>query len=60
VTDRDSKLTDISAVIRHETPKAYLVFDGAKEVWLPKSMVEENDDGTFTMPEWLAHEKGLI
>lgn len=33
-------------------------------VWLPKSQieVEENKDGTctVTMPEWLAHDKGLI
>jgi hypothetical protein len=54
------QLTDIACVVRHETHAAYLIFDGAKEAWLPKSMVEENDDGTFTMPEWLAHEKGLI
>jgi hypothetical protein len=56
----DSKLTDIAAVVRYETPAAWLLFDGTKEVWVPKSQVEENDDGTFTMPEWLAKEKGLI
>ena len=60
MTDRDSRLTEISAVIRHETKAAWLIFDGAKEVWVPKSMIEDNDDGTFTMPEWLAKEKGLI
>lgn len=61
------KLIDISAELRHETEKAYLVFDGRsdkdkKEIvnWLPKSQVEMNDDGTFTMPEWLALEKGFI
>lgn len=56
----DSKLTDIAAELRHETPRAYLVYDGAQEVWLPKSQCEMNDDGTFTLPEWLAKEKGLI
>ncbi len=56
----DPKLTDIAAELRHETPKAYLVFDGATEVWLPKSMTEKNSDGTFTLPEWLAKDKGLI
>lgn len=62
MTDRDSKLTDIAAVLRGEsrTGLAWLIFDGAKEAWVPKSMVEDNDDGTFTMPEWLAKEKGLI
>lgn len=29
-------------------------------VWVPKSQVENNEDGTFTMPEWLALDKGFI
>lgn len=28
--------------------------------WIPKSMVENNKDGTYTMPEWLALDKGFI
>ncbi len=56
----DTRLTDIAAELRHETPRAYLIFDGATEVWLPKSQTELNSDGTFTLPEWLAKEKGLI
>lgn len=56
----DPKLIDIAGELRHETAKAFLVFDGAKEVWLPKSIVEHNDDGTWTLPEWLAKDKGLI
>ena len=59
-TSGQSDLTDIAAELRHETDKAWLIFDGDKEVWLPKSQVENNGDGTFTMPEWLAHDKGLI
>lgn len=49
-----------------ETEKAFLIHDGAKEIWLPKSMVEFELDkpgspiGTATMPEWFAQEKGLI
>ena len=66
------RLTDISAIIRHETDAAYLLYDGRSEikkgdtspselrVWVPKSKVEDNGDGTFTMPEWLALEKGFI
>lgn len=67
------KLIDIAAELRHETDKAYLVYDGRSEikkgdtvkselrVWIPKSKVEYNeDDGTFTMPLWLAQEKGFI
>ena len=56
----DPKLIDIAAELRHETAKAYLVHDGAREVWLPKSMVERSTDGVFVMPEWLAKDKGLI
>lgn len=60
MADRDSKLTDIAAQLRYETARAYLVFDGSQEQWLPKSQCEMNVDGTFTLPEWLAKEKGLI
>lgn len=54
------KLIDISAEIKGETDKAWRLYDGAKTEWVPKSQVENNDDGTFTMPEWLAREKGFI
>lgn len=64
------KLIDIAAELRHETDKAYLIYDGRDEnikgekkelrTWIPKSKCEMNDDGTFTMPEWLALEKGFI
>jgi len=66
------KLIDIAAELRHETDNAYLLYDGRSEikkgdtkpselkVWVPKSQVENNEDGTFTMPEWLAMEKGFI
>ena len=57
---RDAKLTDIAVEVRYETARAWLVYDGAKERWLPKSQCELNDDGTFTLPFWLAKEKGLI
>ena len=56
----ESALVDIAAEIKVETAKAWLLFDGAREVWVPKSQVEPNDDGTFTMPEWLALDKGLL
>jgi len=68
-----SKLIDIAAELRHETNAAYLIYDGRSEikkgetepselrVWVPKSQVEYNEeDKTFTMPEWLALEKGFI
>lgn len=67
------KLIDIAAELRHETDKAYLVYDGRNEIkkgditpselriWLPKSQVEYDEASkTFAMPEWLALEKGFI
>lgn len=54
------ELYDVAAQIKAETPKAFLLFDGTREEWVPKSQVEQNDDGTFTMPEWLAKDKGFI
>ena len=55
-----SDLVDIAAEIRGETLKAWRLFDGTKTEWVPKSQVEKNDDDTFTMPEWLAKDKGFI
>lgn len=57
---KSSKLFDLAAEKQHETPDAYLLFDGTKKEWVPKSLVEDNGDGTWTMPEWLAKEKGFI
>jgi hypothetical protein len=53
-------LTDIAAEVRGETAKAWRLFDGKTTEWVPKSLVEDNGDGTFTMPEWLAKDKGFI
>lgn len=57
---KDEKLFDVSALKRGETDKALRLHDGAKTEWVPKQFVEDNKDGTFTMPYWLAKEKGFI
>lgn len=54
-----SELFDMAAKIKAETDKAWLLNDGTREEWVPKSQVEDNGDGTFTMPQWLAEEKGF-
>ncbi len=57
----NSDLIDIEAVLRHETDGAFLLdHEGDNPVWVPKSLVQDNGDGAFAMPEWLALEKGLI
>jgi hypothetical protein len=63
MSEHASNLVDIAAEFRHETDKAYLISDGGNPVWVPKSQVEHYAQGgteIFTMPEWLAKDKGLI
>jgi hypothetical protein len=54
------RLTDIRAEVRAETERAFMLYDGKATAWVPKSQVEDNGDGTFTMPEWLAIDKGFV
>lgn len=56
------KLCDLEGQLRRETDKAFFVYftDMGVEVWVPKSQVEYDGDKTFTMPEWLAIDKGLV
>ena len=39
---------------------AYLLTDGDNEEWIPKSQCQDNEDGTFTMPEKFAYDRGFI
>lgn len=61
MTSGRSGIIDLAGTIVGETEKAWRVDFGEKEpIWIPKSQAEDNGDGTFSMPEWLATEKGLI
>jgi hypothetical protein len=55
-----SDLVDVSARKVRDTPLAWCLNDGAREVWIPKAHSEWDGQTTFTMPGWLAREKGLI
>ena len=55
-----SELFDLAAEKRGETPLAFRLYDGKVTEWVPKSQVEDNGDGTFTMPLWLAMDKGFV
>ena len=57
---RGNDLVEVAGEVRATTGKAIQFFDGDTTVWLPLSQIEVNDDGTVTMPEWLAIEKGLV
>ena len=55
-------LVDIKLRLLLETDKAWKVTEGHRHdaVWLPKSQVEYDEaSGEFTMPQWLAAEKGF-
>ncbi len=55
-----SNLVDIDATLVHETDRAVLLDTGSARAWVPKSVVEDNGDGTWTLPEPMAVEKGLV
>lgn len=57
---RNEELVEIAAEIIKQTRDAYLLSDGDREVWVQKRLVTDNLDGTFSMPEWMALNKGLI
>lgn len=59
--ERSIRLVDVAGQVKHRTKKGVLFYDGIREVWLPRSLVEwHEEDGVMVMPEWLATEKELI
>lgn len=60
LTSKQHDIIEVEAELRHETENGYLLDDGDKKEWFPKKLVEDNEDGTFSMPEWLAEDKGFI
>lgn len=63
---RRSDLVDLALAIHGETDKAWLLSDEddkAKAQWLPKSQAERGegkDAGIWTMPGWLAKDRGWV
>lgn len=60
VVSKNPEVVDVTASICGETDKALKLYDGSRKEWVAKQHVEDNADGTFTMPFWLAKEKGFI
>ena len=62
-------LIDLELFELHQTEDAFLLWDGHSRggfhnkksgKWIPKSVCTANDNGTYTMPESWAFNKGLI
>ncbi len=60
----DDEMVDIIGTTKAETDKGVLIEFADKEVWLPKSQIEDwpdiDEEGDVIMPEWLAEDKELI
>lgn len=68
MTSGQSNLIDIAAEKRIEKGGGTALYQGNNDpengreiwIWVPTSQIQDNGDGTFAMPEWLAKDKGLI
>lgn len=54
------KNVDVACREVFRTGGAVKLFDGCREEFVPLSQVNDNGNGTWSMPEWLAHKKGFI
>ena len=62
------KMGELEVIVHQETDSAWLVIEGDKKTWLPKSLTQMETDfkgwtpkkGVVLIPEWLAIKKGLV
>lgn len=64
---RQPEVVTLTLDFIQDRDKSIVVSDGRKDdkgnlVWifLPKSVTEDHGDGTYSLPMWLATEKGLV
>lgn len=58
---KNHDITEIDAKVKHQTASAVMVENlKGEDVWLSKSLIEVDGDGTIQLPEWLAERKGLV
>lgn len=54
-------LFDFAATVVHQTALVVKLDVGLEEpVWFPKSIIQDNGDETWTVPENMAIDKGLV
>lgn len=54
------KTSTITARLSRETVLSYRLHTGLREDDVPKSLTTDNHDGTWTMPTWLAKDRGFL
>jgi len=64
-----AEMVEISCELIHETARAFRIFDGSKDIWVPKSQCawdpergqpETGKAGTLLIARWFAKKEGLI
>jgi hypothetical protein len=67
MTDFKKKVEFEDVETEAETDNALLCTIDGKNVWIPKSQIDDNsevwkkgDEGTLVVSEWIAEEKGLV
>lgn len=51
---------EVTAKLIRANANAMEIDDGDRRAWVPKSLATDNEDGTFSMPEWVAKDRGFI
>lgn len=55
-----TRIVTITARLSRNSAFSYRLHTGLREEDVPKSLVTDNHDGTWQMPEWLAKKKGFV
>ena len=58
-----TELVTVDVDVINQTGMSYLISDGDKEVWVPMSLIANDDpveEGYIEIPEWYARQEGLI
>ena len=65
-----TEFVEVACQVRRVTDRAVLLYDGAREAWVPKSQIETPDEELeqalmgetvdVLMAEWVAREKGFL
>lgn len=60
--DREEETVELYFDVKRDLDKSWLVTDGDKDYFLPKSRCQQNGDDPrlFVVPRWLAEREGMV